>query len=520
MTDITASSRAAGSFVTANNTPATTAAAVLERKGWIVGTYDPTILTGVVPDVPKQVFSAAQVGGETGYGFPLHRMATRWFEAYPGGTLYMTPQDEDGAAAQATGTITIVAAATTAAGTYSLYIDGIPVPVSIPKAATETTFATAVAAAINADQDLPVTAAAALGVVTITAKAGGTPGNDISITENWNSTEELPAGTTSTAIVAMSGGATDPDLDDALNGTGTGDFANSDFFTDVVVGYGRAVTTVLDKFSVYTGEGNTTNGLWSPTVDRFWRALWGDSDPQTAALTAVLAITNARKLDRSQGIIPTPGSPGNPYEVAAYTMGAMARRNANRAEEGPLGIVLPFIPGTISDMWTSEYSNRDTAVKAGVSTTKLESGRLVVQDVLTFYHPDNVAIDNNGYRSQRNISVLQNIMNSLRVEFASEKWQGVTIVTDVSTVSSLVDRQKARDVGSVRDTLFKLVDSWAGFAWIADPDFIKTKLGEAGNVAIRVAGNGFDVNIAAILSGEAGLFNNTLNFDTSFSAIL
>jgi phage tail sheath gpL-like len=522
MTDITSNSFAAISAAQANNQPATTAAQVLDRKMWIVGTYDPTILTGVTPDVPKQVFSADQVAAETGRGFPLHRLAMRVFAAWPGATLYMTPQDEDGAAVQASGTMTVVGTAT-AAGKMYVYIDDTELFVDVALGDTETDVATAIAAAVTADEDLPVTASFALGVVTFEAKAGGTNGNDIAIGINLlgaSNGQELPPGIASAVIVDMASGATDPDLDDALNGTGTGDLANSDFFTGVCIGYGREVASVLNKFSVYTGEGNTTNGLWSPTVVRPWRALWGDVSPGSAALTAVLALANGRKNDRSQGQICAPGSAGNPYELAAYTMAAMERRAQNRAEEGPLGIALPFLPGDKSDMWTTEYANRNTAVKAGVSTTLLKSGTLVVQDVLTFYHPDSVALANNGYRSQRNISILQNILNSLRFEFDQEKWQGVSIVADVSKVSSTVDREKARDTGSVRTTLFSLSDSWAGFAWIFTETFTKEKLGETGAIVLRGAGNGFDVTLSLILSGEGTIYNNIVKFDTSFAAVL
>lgn len=81
---------------------------------------------------------------------------------------------------KATGTVTFANNAT-ASTTYQLRIAGVVVQIDIVTGDTPTVMGAALAAAINANTSLPVTAAAVAGVVTLTAKCGGTVGNGIQL---------------------------------------------------------------------------------------------------------------------------------------------------------------------------------------------------------------------------------------------------------------------------------------------------------------------------------------------------
>jgi len=85
------------------------------------------------------------------------------------------------------------------------------VDVSIANGDANTTIASALSSAIAAKPDLPVTAAVAAGVVTLTARNKGLCGNQIGLGY------EL-AGTTgvTVAVIAMASGATNPSVQDAL----------------------------------------------------------------------------------------------------------------------------------------------------------------------------------------------------------------------------------------------------------------------------------------------------------------
>lgn len=121
--------------------------------------------------------------------------------------VYILPVADNVAGVQATGTITINAVATEN-GTLSLYIAGKLVSSAVAVGQTVAQLAATLAAAVNATADLPVTAAAALGVVTLTARHKGTCGNNIDLRLNIYG-EETPAGL-GVAIAAMANGAGDP----------------------------------------------------------------------------------------------------------------------------------------------------------------------------------------------------------------------------------------------------------------------------------------------------------------------
>lgn len=506
----------------ARNTQFQPAAEVLQRRIGIVATYDPAILT-VVDEAPVLVLSAEDAGAKFGFGFMANRLAREAFKGGQGIPTYIIPQSETAGAVEADGSTDFTAVATVA-GTVYLYLAGDRIAVAIPAAATADEVATAVVAAIAAGPaDLPVTAAVdgvTTSQVNYTAKSKGPYGNDISIEFNLGISEELPGGV-SVVTVAMASGAGIPVMADALdNGLGTGDTANELGITDFTHGYGQDSAT-LAAISTYVGEGNAFTGLYAKTVARPFRALTGDTDVGSSALTALIVITDARKTDRANGIIAVPGSASHPSEMAAQAIGHMARINNNLAEQSYTDIVLAGVwPGDNVDQWTSDYDNRDLAVKSGISPTTVKSGAVVLQNVVSFYRPDSVPVASNGYRSMRNISITQNVLNTVRLNFEQEKWKGISIVSDVNRVGNAASKAKARDTSAVTDDLTALALDFENRAWIFDAEFTIDALRDAGAVTIRAGGTGFDSLLKLIYSGEGGILDNVVEFDTSIAAAL
>lgn len=492
---------------------------VLPRKIVIVGTYDPAE-TAVVDEVPVLVTSPADVGDQFGFGFMAHRLAKKAYLGSQGVETWIQPQAEAGGAAASTGDITFSGTATEA-GTIYLYIAGDLVQATVANGDAFGAVATAVETAMAADPDLPVTGVATLGAVDMTSKTKGPWGDDISITLNEGFQEALPAGITA-VITGMTGGSGVPTIKDALDGLGTGDDANEKNFTDFIHGYGQD-TTSLNSIRDYVGAGNDFWGLYKKTVARPFRSLVGDVTAGSGGLSALVTLGDGRKTDRANGVIAVPGSPNHPEEIAALALGIMARLNNDRAEEHYIGKILTGIwPGALADRWTSDYDSRDTAVKAGVSPTTISGGSVLMSNVLTFYHPDSVADSSNGYRSQRNISILQNILNTVKTNFEQEKWLGTSIVGDVAKVSNATSRLKARDVNAVLDDVVALVNGFEGNAWIYTAAWTLAKIqANVGNyIEIRAGGLGFNVIIPVLLSGEAGIFDNLIQFDTSLAVLL
>ena len=507
-------SLAASNAVGVKNVQFLASADVLPRKILLIGTYDPA-KTATVDDVPKLVLSPEDVGDQFGFGFMLHRLAVRANDGSEGVETWVIPQAEEGGAVVATGDIDFTGSTGVVAGTLYLYIAGILVQVTITDAMTPALIAAAVVAAVSANSSLPVTAVVNIDAVDFTSKTKGPWGNDISLTFNWGAGQELPTGVVA-AVTDMASGTGLPDIADALDGLGTGDNQNLNNFTDCVHGYGTDSTT-LDAISTYNGTGNLFTGNYSKTVARPFRFISGDVATGSAGLTAVLVIANGRKSDRSSGVVSAPGSPNHPEEIAAVAMGVMAATNNVRAEESYIDKVLPdIIPGALADQWTADYDNRNLAVTDGVSPTFVKNNVLVLQNVLTFYHPDNVSVASNGYRSQRNISIIQNIMNAVKLNFDLEKWQGITIVSDVAKVTNVTSRLKARDTDAVLDDLVTLATAFAGNAWLFEADFTIENM----TVTIRSGGLGFDNVLPIILSGEGGIMNTVVEFDTSLAVLL
>jgi len=318
----------------------------------------------------------------------------------------------------------------------------------------------------------------------------------------------------------MASGATDPDVDSVFTAIGTGDLSNAEFYTDVICCHGRLVSGGLNKISTYNGTGNLKEGCYADTVHRPFRCLSGDVTAGSGGLTAVLAVANGRKTDRTNGVISVPGSPNHPQEIAGLALGIAARLNQDRAGESTYGQVLSgILPGAKADPWTSSYSSRDTAAKAGVSPTISRNGVVYMQGLLTFYHPDDVPIASNGYRSMRNISIIQNVLANIAANFELDKWQGISIVSDVARVTTALDRAKARDAADVRSDLFALADAFEGHAWIFSASYTKGKIAGGGYISLRSGGLGFDVTFPIYLSGEGGIINTEVMFDTNIAVV-
>lgn len=507
------SSIAAGNFVSAENVVLGVSAEVLPRKINIIGTYDPAE-TEVIDEEPVLVLSPEDVGDQFGFGFMLHRLAVQAFLGSQGVETWVTPQAEV-AGNQATGDIDFTGSTGVLAGIYYLYIEGIQVQVTLTAGMTPAQIATAVVAACDLNSDLPTTQLVNSNAVDFTSKSAGLWGNDISLTVNWGVGETLPTGVTQ-VITGMSGGTGTPVIANALNALGTGDDQNEDFFTDVIHGYGSDSTT-LDAISAYNGAGNSFIGNYSKEVGRPFRSLFGDTDPGSAALAALIVISDLRLLDRTNGVICVPGSPNHPQEIAALTMGIMSRINNNRAQESFIDKTLPgIIPGDRgSDRWTSDYDNRNLAVRSGISPTQIKAGVVYLQNVVSFYRPASIPVSSNGYRSMRNLSIIQNMINATKVNFDGDKWDGISIVQDTGQVSSAIDAEKARDVGTVIDDLVALADAFYGKSWLYNSAYTKANL----SVTERSGLTGFDNVIPVILSGEGGILNTSIKHDISTAVL-
>jgi phage tail sheath gpL-like len=520
---VTPDSVAAVNAVGAKNTQFAPLITNVEQKILIIGAGLAAKEDTYTPNVPKRMYSPDQGGALYGMGGPIHRALLAAWKGHGGAiATYVAPQEESGTGAAAAGEIEITHVATES-GFLHLYIAGEHYPIQVTADMTLTDIGDDIVAAMAARPECPLTGVNAAGTVTLTCKSLGTWGNDVSVTSKELSTQEDPDGLAYT-ITPMASGANDPDVQDVLDELGTGDAANSDAFTRIVVCYGRLVEGNMDSLSEYNGTGDEMEGCYRETVHKPFLSLFGDTqglaDP---GLDDLLVIGEARReLDRTNGVIAVPGSPNHPTDIAAMATGVMAKISNLRAAQSYVGQALPgILPGARANQWTTEYTNKDAACKAGISPTSVVNGVVKMQNMLTFYHPEAVPNSSNGYRSMRNVAITMNVLKNHYDNFNGESWQGISIVADAAKVTSTVDREKVKDINCFVADLFALVDLFEGKAWIYQAAWTKERIGNdlGSYVTIRAGGLGFNDILPLVYSGEGGMINGEVQFDINLAVI-
>ena len=141
------------------------------------------------------LYSANEAREKFGAGSVAALMAIQHFDCCPELPLYIAPLADPPAGVKATHTITITGPAT-ASGLLSIAILDFQFEVGVIVGATADSIATALALAFSKVADLPFTAVAAAGVVTMTAKNAGPVGNWFTPIINPNFGNQLPAGLT------------------------------------------------------------------------------------------------------------------------------------------------------------------------------------------------------------------------------------------------------------------------------------------------------------------------------------
>jgi phage tail sheath gpL-like len=161
--------------------------------------------------VPYQPFSEADVIAASGFGSMAHLMYRTAAKMNPNADITIITLADNGAGTAAAGTFTITGPATSA-GSIRIYIGDQYVDVPIASGNSATDVAVAIKNAINLKTDLPVTSGNVAGVNTVTALHKGLCGNDIGLGYALTGAAGITC-----AIVAMSNGATNPVLQNALN---------------------------------------------------------------------------------------------------------------------------------------------------------------------------------------------------------------------------------------------------------------------------------------------------------------
>jgi len=463
----------------------------------IFATFDPA-KTEVVNDVPVRVFTDVEAGEKFGFGFPAH-LAARQVLRYSGIVpVFIFPIDEAGGAVAGDGSFLVVAdTGASSSGTISLYIGGQRIPVTIASGTAATDIETAITAAINAAVNLPVTAlvdGTEVDQSNITSKYQGAIAQDITLAVNLTEAEkDATPGGVSLTITALTSGAGVPTITTALTNM------SDDWYTYVVNTMGID-TDIMDDFAA-----ENEDNKWDTLVNHFFRAFYGSVDD----LSTITTITDARTLDRTNGAITSPGGYMLPLELAALGVGQMAARNQNNPAQPYTGLLLDgLVPATSAGQWT--YAQRDSAVKAGCSTTILEDGVIKLEDIVMHYHKEGE--EPPAYRWAVDIAKLAEWAYNVNLVFTGDNWRGKILVDDTDIVNN-PDARRPRDATA---EIFKLADGASFAAIITRPTFTKENTASSIDVANP---NRLNITTLIVLSGATRIISLTTNFGFNFGAL-
>lgn len=343
-----------------------------------------------------RVTSPEQVSELAGRGSMLHRMAIAYFASNRITETWIGVLADDGAGVAATGTVTVTGPATEA-GTIALYVGGERVTVGVADGDTATTIATAIAAAINAKADLPVTATSALGVVTLTFRHKGLVGNAFNVRHSYRDGEALPEGVAAT-IVQLSGGTTNPAL-----ATLIAELGDSWFHVWV------------HPFTDATSLAALENEL----SDRFssMRMIDAVAITSEAATYANLATLGDGRNSQHSVIVAQPGYPvvTPPMEHAAEVAALVARYGAADPARPFQTLALKHsLPPAEGDIFTLE--ERNGLLFEGIATTRVGAGDVVQIDrLITTYQENAAGAADTAYLDVNTLLTLMYLRYSFRV---------------------------------------------------------------------------------------------------------
>jgi phage tail sheath gpL-like len=405
----------------------------------------PALLVGImlptgsaVPDVPVPCQSPSLADSLFGVGSHLSAIAKMFFNNNAAQETYCLPVAEPTGSA-ATGTIT-VSMPPSQAGILDLYIAGQHIAVFVAADDTVTDVASNIVAAMVMAPNLPVTAVAAAGVVTLTCKWKGASGNDITMQDTYYKGpggEALPIGLALTySGPTFTGGNGVPDFTNAIANLGEMD---AEFvclpFND---------STSLLQWETEFGFGDS--GRWGWMRQKFgsiWSAYRGTyancltfgqsrNSPQVSSMAIELAVPNPI------------------YEVAAAYTGQASRGFTNDPARPLQSLHLGgILPAPLHQRFI--MSELNSLALNGMATQRTESDNVpMIARETTMYQLNLYGFTDDAYTDATTLATLARLLRNQR-QAVTSKWPrhkladdgtrfgaGQAIVTPMSIKAELV----------------------------------------------------------------------------------
>jgi phage tail sheath gpL-like len=487
-TNVPSSAIASGVFVEQANVRGSLGGLKIPEKIALFGQYNSG--KSVVNYTPRLLASADEAASLYGVGSMLHLMARKAFAAAGSVPIYACPIPDSVSGTAAQGSITVSGNASSS-GTLALFIAGQKVPVPVTLGSNAATVAQAIASALAAAVNLPVSGSPSGAVINLTAKWKGTTGNDIGIKLDLDDGDSLlePTGITLT-ISQLAGGATNPDPSNAFEALG------ATFFTFIAYPFADSANlTILDNYF---------NARIAPGVKKPIVAMIGDVTLR-AVYNAMITLRNGP----GETFVNVEASPSLPCEIAASAVGACA----NSAQANPARpwktLLLPGIRAGTLPAWTWAMHDATQGLGGGTTDPNLD-GTVKIHDLVTTYQTNALGAADDSFRYPETIANMQGKIYSLDNLFSGTPFDRAIVVDDEATTGL----EYAISPKRVKGFLIRLLDElWLPNAWSKNRAAILASI-----VAEIDSGNAGRINVRFTDVMSAGLRIMAIEYQWSFSA--
>lgn len=447
------------------------------------------LTTGLVAEgVPTRITSYGQAEEAFGRGSMLAEMIRLTKDIDQFTECWGLALDDDPAGAAAAGSIAVTGTAT-ANGTLTAYIAGSRVRAAVTSGDAGSVVAAALAAAVNADTTLPVTAAVNGTVntqVDLTCRWKGETGNDIDLRLNFYG-EKTPEGLT-VAITAMADGTGNPDIATAIASMG------DDWYNWIAMPYNDTANLVAME-----AELDDRYGPMQQIGGRVFAAYRGNH-----GATGTFGGTRNSPHVTCMG---TNSSPTPPYLWAAIN--AMAAANPLALDPArPLQTI--WLKGgmapAIEERW--DDAERNLLLYDGIATYKTTTdGRCLIERQITMYQTNDVGVEDISYLDINRPETLERIRYEQRarvaLRFPRHKLSddpgaafgpGQPIVTETVIIGELlslyqvfIERGWCEDYDGYKSSIVVEIDTAAGRAnWKDEPRLVGQARTFAGLMQFRI----------------------------------
>ncbi len=366
--------RRGGFFLEIDHTHAVTGPTVMPRKLLLLGQRLPTGNTPAL--TPVRVVNEGYAIHSFGQGSMLHKMSQavdKVKKLYGLVDVYAVALDDFASGTEAKGTVTITGTVDVP-GIFNLYVGGELVRSQASLLDDATAVATKLAAAINANADLPVTALATAGVVTVTARHKGAAFNALELATTYYETDTTVSGL-SVTCANLSGGAGDPDVSDALAAIA------GDWFYSIVCPYTDTLnlTSLRDDMDGRWGGINMKTGHVFNAPNGTFAELTTFGEAQNSPHFSSFGLKNS----------PTWGP------VRAAALAATCEYLSKIDPAAPLADM--EVPGVLPPRLKDRFDDdeRELLLFSGISTTTVTvDNKILLERVITNYQKSTLGVPN------------------------------------------------------------------------------------------------------------------------------